>query len=253
VLLGLIFGSFLNVCIARLPRHESIVRPPSHCPHCGKPIQARDNVPLLSYLILGGRCRTCRQGISWRYPAVEVTNALLWLLCFLQFGFALQAFAMAILCFLALGLAVMDAETMLLPNAFTVPGIVLGILWSAASAGDAWPERLRGAGMCLLWAAAAAGVMLLIRAAYGLLRRQEGMGLGDVKLFAMIAAWLGPSDALLIFFIASVTGAAYGILCFFRQKSASPPIPLGSFLCLATIYAVFDGPQTVAWYLGLFR
>jgi leader peptidase (prepilin peptidase)/N-methyltransferase len=257
LMMGLLFGSFLNVCIARLPRRESIVHPPSHCPHCGTPIHPRDNIPVLSYLILRGRCRTCRQGISWRYPAVELANALLWLLCFLQFGLTLQAAAMATLCFLALGLAIMDAETMLLPDAFTLSGIALGVLWSALSTGHAWPKMLRAAGISLLWAAAAAGIMLLIRTAYWLIRRREGMGLGDVKLFAMFAAWLGPENALLIFFLAVLTGAAYGVLILRRQSATRarvpPRVPLGSFLCTATLYAIFAGARTIDWYLGFFR
>lgn len=258
-LLGLAFGSFLNVCIARLPRHESIVSPPSHCPHCGAPILTRDNIPLLSYLLLGRRCRSCHGAISWRYPAVELANASLWLACFLQFGTTPQAAAMAILCFLALGLAVMDAETMLLPDAFTLPGIALGILWTAVGADGGWLEKLRAAGMSALWAAAAAGVILLIRAAYWLVRRREGMGLGDAKLFAMLAAWLGWQQALLILFLAVIVGALYGVLILARRgrdRTNTPipaRVPLGSFLCVATIYAVFLGPQTVGWYLGFFR
>jgi leader peptidase (prepilin peptidase) / N-methyltransferase len=254
-LLGLAFGSFLNVCIARVPRHESVVHPPSHCPRCGKPIQARDNIPLLSYVLLSGRCRSCHRSISWRYPAVEFANASLWLACFLQFGATFQAAAMAVLCFLALGLAVMDAETMLLPDAFTLPGILLGILWSAASAASAWPDRLRAAGMSLLWASVAAGLILLIRAVYWLARKQEGMGLGDVKLFAMLGAWLGPQKSLLIFFLAVVTGALYGIFIISQRRQRATPlrVPFGSFLCLAAIYAIFAGQQTIAWYLGFFR
>jgi leader peptidase (prepilin peptidase) / N-methyltransferase len=263
VLLGLAFGSFLNVCIARLPRHESIAHPPSHCPRCGTPIRTRDNIPLLSYLILRGRCRACRAPISWRYPAVEFATAALWLLCFLVFGPTIQAAAMAVLCFLAVGLAVMDAETFLLPDAFTLPGIFLGILWSAVSAGGGWPERLHAAGLSLLWAAAAAALILAVRFLYWLVRRREGMGLGDVKLFAMFAAWLGPENALLILFLAVVTGALYGIVSLMRQRQPAAQrvsqtrtphrVPLGSFLCASAIYAVFAGQQTIAWYLGFFR
>ena len=253
ILLGLAFGSFLNVCVARLPRHESIIHPPSHCPHCGTPIQARDNVPLLSYLILRGQCRSCRASISWRYPAVELTNTALWMACFLQFGATFEAAAMAILCFLALGLAVMDAETMVLPDTFTLPGIVLGILWSAARVPGDGTQRLRAAGISLLWATAAAMLILAIRAVYWLVKKREGMGLGDVKLFAMLAAWLGPENALLIFFLAVVSGALYGILSLWLQRGASHRVPLGSFLCIGAIYAIFAGPQTIAWYLGFFR
>jgi leader peptidase (prepilin peptidase) / N-methyltransferase len=263
VLLGLAFGSFLNVCIARLPRHESIAHPPSHCPRCGTPIRTRDNIPLLSYLLLRGRCRACHLPISWRYPAVEFATAALWLLCFLAFGPTLQAAAMATLCFLAVGLAVMDAETLLLPDAFTLPGIFLGILWSAISTNGGWTERLRATGLSLLWAAGAAALILAVRFVYWLVRRREGMGLGDAKLFAMFAAWLGPENALLILFLAVVTGALYGIISLsWRRRThgrnvsatgAALPVPLGSFLCGSAIYVVFGGRQLIDWYLGFFR
>jgi leader peptidase (prepilin peptidase)/N-methyltransferase len=251
VLLGLAFGSFLNVCIARLPRGESIVHPPSHCPRCGAAIRARDNLPLLSYVLLRGRCRACGGGISWRYPAVELANAALWLLCYLAFGETMRAAAMGVLCFLALGLAAMDAETLLLPDAFTLPGIGLGIAWSAVAAGGSW---LRGAGLSLLWAASAAGVILLIRFAYWLVRRREGMGMGDAKLFAMLGAWLGPAEAVLILFLAVVAGALYGLVSV-RAGGKTPEtarVPLGAFLCAAALYAVFLGPRTIGWYLHFF-
>jgi leader peptidase (prepilin peptidase)/N-methyltransferase len=253
-LLGLAFGSFLNVCIARLPRHESIVHPPSHCPHCSQPIRARDNIPLLGYAILRGRCRSCQEPISWRYPAVELANACLWLACLLQFGITVEAAAMAVLCFLALGLAVMDAETMLLPDAFTIPGILLGILWSGVRVDGSWLERLHAAGLSAMWSAAAALLILLIRAAYRLVRKQEGMGLGDAKLFAMIAAWLGPANALLVFFLAVVGGAVYGISLMIGKRRTHPMrVPLGSFLCAATMYAIFAGSKTIDWYLNFFH
>lgn len=184
---------------------------------------------------------------------MEFANAALWLACFLQFGATLQAAATAVLCFLALGLAVMDAETLLLPDAFTLPGIFLGILWCATNTSGGWELRLRAAGMSLLWAVAAAALILAIRAAYRLVRRREGMGLGDAKLFAMLAAWLGPANALLVLFAAVVVGALYGILSLARGRGAGSKVPLGSFLCLAAIYAVFAGPQAIAWYLGFFR
>src|SRR5271170_5683833 len=140
-LLGLVFGSFLNVCISRLPRHESVAAGRSRCPECGKPIRALDNVPLLSFLVLRGRCRDCGERISWRYPAIELATAALWVLCWLEFGLSVEGVGSAVLCFLLLGLAAMDAETMLLPNAFTLPGIVLGVIFSGAMCGGGWPER----------------------------------------------------------------------------------------------------------------
>lgn len=251
VLLGLAFGSFLNVCIGRLPRHESIAHPPSHCPACGAPIQIRDNIPLLSYVLLRGHCRNCRSQISWRYPAVELVTAALWLLCYLQFGLTTQGVGMAIFCFLALGLAVMDAETLLLPNAFTLPGILLGVIYSAASAERSF---LLAALCSLAWAAAAAALILAINGAYWLVRRRQGMGLGDAKLFAMIAAWLGPRNAALAFFLAVVFAAAYGIFQNVqdRQWRLTARLPLGAFLAAAALYAVFAGEQTIAWYLHFF-
>ena len=252
-LLGLVFGSFLNVCIARLPKHESIAYPPSHCPRCGTPIRALDNIPLLSYLILRGRCRACHNGISWRYPAVELANAMLWLACLLQFGPTLHAVAMAFLCFLCLGLAVMDAETMLLPDTFTLPGILLGVLWSVIHAAGRAPEKLRAGGWSIIWAAAAAALILLIRGLYWLVRRREGLGLGDAKLLAMLAAWLGPQNAGLILFLAVLAATIYGIAVMMRPRvDGRHPIPLGSFLCAAALYAIFLGPQTIAWYLSFF-
>lgn len=256
VLLGLAFGSFLNVCIWRLPRHESVAAGRSRCPECGAAIRAMDNVPLLSFLVLRGRCRDCGAAISWRYPAIELATAALWLLCWLQFGASVQAVGMAVFCFLALGLSAMDAETMLLPDAFTMPGIVLGVIYSGAVCDGGWLERLRCAGVSLGWAACAAALILAIRGLYWLLRRREGMGLGDAKLFAMIAAWLGVASAGLSFFLAVVAGAVYGIFWVSLHKrtgGSSARIPLGSFLCGSAIYAVFEGRAAVEWYLGLFR
>jgi leader peptidase (prepilin peptidase) / N-methyltransferase len=259
-LLGLAFGSFLNVCIWRLPRHESVAAGRSRCPECGAAIRARDNVPLLSFLLLRGRCRDCGAAISWRYPAIELATAALWVLCWLEFGVSVQGIGMAVFCLLVLGLAAMDAETMLLPNAFTLPGIVLGLIYSGAICGGGWSGRLRCVGASLGWAVCGAILILAIRGLYWLVRRREGMGVGDAKLLAMIAAWLGPANALLAFFLAVVGGAVYGVfLLMFRDPGpkirtwGTHRLPLGSFLCAAAIYATFEGRETVGWYLSLFR
>ncbi|HEX3470918.1 MAG TPA: prepilin peptidase [Silvibacterium sp.] len=255
-LLGLVFGSFLNVCISRLPRHKSVAAGRSRCPQCGASIRAVDNIPLLSFLVLRGRCRNCGEQISWRYPAIELATAALWVLCWLQLGWSLTALGMAAFCFLLLGLAAMDAETMLLPDAFTLPGITLGIIYSGAVCDGGWLGRLRCAGASLGWAVCAAALILASRGLYWLVRRREGMGLGDAKLFAMIAAWLGPGNATLAFFLAVVGAALYGILWIALRKGenkASARIPLGSFLCAGAIYAVFEGQAMVEWYLGFFQ
>ena len=251
VVVGLVFGSFLNVCITRLPRYESIVSPPSRCPRCGAAIAARDNIPLLSFLLLRGRCRACRQPISWRYPAIELATAALWLLCWLRFGRTLEALCMAVLSFLLLGLAAMDAETMRLPDAFTFPGIVLGVVYSGAICNH-W---MRCAVLSLGWAATAAGILLAVSGAYWLLRRREGVGIGDVKLIALIAAWLGPYPALLALFLGVVATAIYGICISVarRRLDGAIRLPFGSFLCAAALYTQFHGHRILAWYLGFFR
>lgn len=247
---GLAFGSFLNVCISRLPPHESIVHPGSRCPHCRSAIAARDNIPLLSFVLLRGRCRACRKPIAWRYPAIELAMAALWLLCWLKYGFTLEALGTAVLSFLLLGLAAMDAETMLLPDAFTLPGIGLGILYSGAICG-----RIKCALFSAAWAAAGASVIIAVSWTYWLMRKREGMGMGDAKLAALIAAWLGPIQGLLVLFLGVLAAALYGIgISIVRRKfDATAPLPLGSFLCAAALFALFQGQHALAWYASFFR
>ena len=256
-LFGLAFGSFLNVCISRLPRHESIVHPRSRCPQCHAFIRASDNLPLVSWLLLGGRCRHCNGRIPIRYPLVELTTAALFLLSDLQFGWTIQAIGAAILCFLLLGLAIMDAEFLLLPDAFTLPGIVLGIVYAGAVATGPFTARLHASGWALVYGVAAAAIILLIRGIYWLVRRREGMGLGDAKLFALIAVWLGPWKALLALFLGVIAAAIYGLAFLashsHRENEAPLQLPLGSFLCAAALYALFEGGVTLNWYLKFFR
>jgi leader peptidase (prepilin peptidase)/N-methyltransferase len=261
VLLGLAFGSFLNVCTSRLPRHESVVRPRSRCPRCLTPILNRDNIPLLSWILLRGRCRSCETRIPVRYPLVEAVTAALFLLCLLEFA-GFRVLGACLLCWLLLGLAVMDAETLRLPDALTLPGIALGIFASSFQGvfGVVPIFSLREAGASLLWAACAFALILLVRALYWLVRRREGVGLGDAKLMAMIAAWLGPWQAGLVLFLAVVCAALYGIGLLARARARRSPgnkltmrIPLGSFLCAAGILAIFEGDSILAWYLSFFR
>jgi leader peptidase (prepilin peptidase)/N-methyltransferase len=258
VLFGLAFGSFLNVCISRLPRHTSIVSPGSRCPACGTSISPRDNLPLLSWFLLGGRARCCNWKIPVRYPLIELATALLFVLCYLTFGLTLTTAGMALFCFLLLGLAAMDAEFLLLPDAFTLPGIILGILYTGIVDG------VRAAAWSFVYALLAALLILLVRGGYWLVRRREGMGLGDAKLLAMIAAWLGPEQALLVFFLGIVSGAVFGLLAAAMMhicRSAYPDqvpirhraLPFGSFLCAAALYAIFAGAQTLKWYLHFFH
>lgn len=270
--LGLVFGSFLNVCIARLPRHRSVAWPGSQCPRCLAQIRPRDNLPVLSWLLLRGRCRACGQPISIRYPLVELVYAALLACCLARFGFSPEAGLAACFCFLALGLLVMDLETMLLPDSFTLPGIALGVLGVLAlhwARGSDLPAASRGAGDAALAAAAWALVPMGIRWAYHRLRGRHGLGLGDVKLVAMLAAWLGGSRTALCFLLAIVSAAGAGVGLILLQRSRSTGraqsastgrasedgdwrvtrIPLGAFLCAAGLYALFFGEQTIRWYL----
>ncbi|MGI8773044.1 MAG: prepilin peptidase [Acidobacteriaceae bacterium] len=259
ILLGLAVGSFLNVCITRLPLRQSVVAPRSRCPQCGHAISASDNIPLVSWVRLRGRCRHCSAGISWRYPLIEAAMAALFLLCFLVFGLTLDALGASVFCFFMLALCATDAERLKLPDALTLPALGLGIAWRMISSGigDAQPWRTAGAiGLrAVLSAGAAALGLLLIRALYFAVRRRIGLGLGDVKLAAAIAAWLGIRQFLLVFFLAVVVGALVGI-AFIRprhkQQEEPARVPLGSFLCLAAIYTAFLGRVTLGWYLRLF-
>ena len=231
--LGLIFGSFLNVCIYRLPRGMSVVRPRSACPSCHTMIAWYDNIPVLSWLMLGGRCRHCRTGISPRYAMVELGCGLLFLLAFLHSGSWIDAVKGCVLSFLLLGLAFTDAETHLLPDAMTLPGLGAALLLSTVSLvpGFAfyffpfrWDARTpptplqlnlalgwRSLLNSLMGALIGAGVLYLIAWIYLKLRKVEGMGFGDVKLMAMAGAFIGPVLTLFALCTASLLGGAYGI------------------------------------------
>jgi leader peptidase (prepilin peptidase) / N-methyltransferase len=262
-LFGLLLGSFLNVCILRLPAGESVVSPRSHCRQCHQPIANRDNIPVLSYLLLGAACRTCGSPIAWRYPVIELATCTLFAMCCLQFSPSWLAGCWALLCFLLLGLAVMDAETLLLPDLFTLPGLAAGVVFAALrpgleGSGWAWGTALGAAGRSLLAAAVAAAALLLIAGAYWLVRRRMGMGLGDVKLLAMLAAWLGLRQTGLVLFLAVVAGALYGLgmILLNRRGGTSPgqlPVPFGTMLSLAGLYSIFLGERTLHWYAQFFH
>lgn len=226
--LGLSFGSFLNVCIYRLPLGKSVVTPRSACPHCGDMIPLYHNLPVLSWLILRGKCRACKQPISPRYLVVELLTGLLFLGCYSHFGLTLAALKCAVLGYLLLGLIFTDAETKLLPDAMTLPGIALGILFSLVVPVNDLASRImpgmvspamRGEISWRLWSlsdsllGAAVGASFLYGAAAIYLRTRgvEGMGFGDVKLMALIGAFLGTKLTVLTIFAASLTGSLFGL------------------------------------------
>jgi leader peptidase (prepilin peptidase)/N-methyltransferase len=265
---GLLLGSFLNVCIARLPHHASIVRPGSHCPRCAAPIRPWQNIPLLSYALLRGRCRQCRERISWRYPAVEAALAALLVLCVLRMPTLVAAADAGVLCFLLLGLLCMDAETFRLPDTFTLPGIVLGIAQSWLPGGGLVPalDLARSAPFaCPAWsplvssiagAGLAGGVLYAIRALYFALRRREGMGMGDVKLAAMLGAWMGVSGAalsLMLGILAAAVWSASRMRIGPGRNGWQARLPLGAFLCAGGLGTLFAGENILRWYFHFWR
>ena len=226
-LLGLAFGSFLNVCIHRLPRGLSVVQPGSACPVCKRPIRPYDNIPVLSWLILRGRCRHCGTSISPRYLAVELLTAVLFLACYLQFGLTPQTIKFCAFSFLILGLIFTDAEHKLLPDAMTLPGLALGLGFSlfvpvdglllhflpnlAPSASDAFSWRAISFAEASLGAAVGASFIYGVGAIYKSARGVEGMGFGDVKLMGMVGAFLGVKLTIFTIFAGSLAGSFCGL------------------------------------------
>ena len=298
-LLGLLFGSFLNVCISRLPEHRSIVTPRSQCPACQHTIRPWDNIPLLSWILLRGRCRDCGQPVSWRYPAVELATAL-WFATAAHFIFYLHqndstglgsadwindylgVALFAILGFLLLGLTVMDWQTHRLPDAFTLTGIATAFFLICTQAIFLGPTeaqinltahhiRMSSPGSFvergnvfltgpehlifgrLLAVSAVTILLLLIRVLYAKLRHREGLGLGDVKMLAMIAAFLGFAPALLTLFLATLLATLYALpKLLTRRATPLTRIPLGTFLGLAGLFSALYADPILTWYSSLF-
>jgi leader peptidase (prepilin peptidase) / N-methyltransferase len=245
VIWGLAIGSFLNVCIYRLPRGESVVRPPSHCTDCGHQISWFENVPVLSYVILRGRCRRCGARISPMYPLVELATAALFVATYLLVGVGpLLVPRLAFACALIV-LFVVDLQHHLLPNVVTVTGIVLGLLFSV-TAPPGWRDSLIGI-------VAGGGVLLVIAKSYERLRREEGLGMGDVKMLAMIGAFLGWQLTLVTLVLSSIAGSIVGVgLIVSRRGGMKYALPFGTFLALGALAAAFFGDRLLAWYLGFY-
>ncbi|MGH9511867.1 MAG: prepilin peptidase [Terriglobales bacterium] len=295
---GLAFGSFLNVCIYRLPRGLSVVQPRSACPDCETPISFYDNIPVLSWLILRGRCRNCKTPISPRYLAVELLTAAMFLACYWQFGLSLSALKYCTFGFLLLGLIFTDAETQLLPDKMTLPGVVMGLLFSlmvpvndiasqllpalvSPSANSYLAPQLLSFADSLLGAIVGASFIYGVGAIYLRARGVEGMGFGDVKLMAMVGAFLGLKLTMFTIFAGSIAGSLFGlwtVLAVWIKRSrrrmarnhesawdarrrawASAVValrrhqmPFGVFLGSMAIIAFFAGNQFLRWYWRMY-
>jgi leader peptidase (prepilin peptidase)/N-methyltransferase len=243
--IGLVVGSFLNVVIYRVPRNLSILRPRSFCPQCRTRIPWYANVPLASYLALGGRCRGCRVRIPARYPLVEAAGAMLAVLSVHAFGISINAaFAFAFLMALA-AITVIDWDFRIIPDGLSLPFIGVGICWSLFNPGLSPVSSALGA-------LAGGGSLFLIGFLYKLARKIEGMGGGDVKLMAMIGAFLGIKLVVPVILIASFAGAIYGVALLRSGKSAGTAVAFGSFLAPSAAVCLFCGDRLLSWYLGGF-
>lgn len=243
--LGLVIGSFLNVVVYRLPRGQSLLRPPSRCPKCGYSLQWYDNVPVLGWLVLGGRCRKCRTAISAQYPIVEfITGALFVLIVWMTPDLPLMMSRLTLVCVLIVLFGI-DLEHQILPNTITLPGIIAGMIFSTVAA-PGWKDALLGV---LL----GGGLLYGIAAAYFLVRREEGLGMGDVKMLALIGAFLGWKAVLVTLVLSSFSGAIVGVGLIAAQRGGMRvAMPFGTFLALGALAAMLVGDPLIHWYAQFF-
>ncbi len=244
-LVGLIIGSFLNVCIYRIPEGKSILWPNSHCPACHKSLNWYHNIPVLSYIALGGRCSFCRKKISLRYPSVEFLTGFLFFAVFHRFGLSFVSCVYAFFVSLLVIITFIDLDFQIIPDVISLPGIVAGFLCSFAVPWLNWSDSLFG---ILL----GGGSLLLVAKVYKLLAKVDGMGGGDIKLLAMIGAFLGWKAILPVIFLSSMVGCLIGIpLMLFKGSGTKLAIPFGPFLALAAVIYMLYGHLLIQWYLRI--
>jgi leader peptidase (prepilin peptidase)/N-methyltransferase len=261
-LAGLLIGSFLNVCVYRLPRDLSVVRPRSHCPACEKPISWYDNIPVASYVMLGGRCRHCKARIPLRYLMVELGTAAAFAICVAALGPTLAALKWSVFSAILITLLATDLEERILPDEFTLGGAVVGIVLAAVVPIDsgivtfflsgALGLRMASVAEALVSSWVAGGAIWLVGWLYQKLRRREGMGFGDVKMIAMIGAFLGFQETLLTLILASVLGSVSGVayVLITKKDMATYELPFGSFIGLAGLVVALWGHVVKIWYFG---
>jgi leader peptidase (prepilin peptidase) / N-methyltransferase len=262
-LFGLIIGSFLNVCILRIPLSESVVLPASHCPACGTSIKPYDNIPVVSWLVLAGRCRKCKARISAMYPLVELATGLLFVACYLVFGLSAEALKWTIFGALMIVLTITDMRERILPDKVNFVGLALGLLLSLFTRpvdGTAlWlanrlfafppPEAALSFADALIGAGVASGLLWIVAEGYFRARGREGMGLGDVKMMAMAGAFLGVQRALLTILLGSLLGSIIGMAVIaIGRKGRDFELPFGTFLGAGAMLVVFFGSAALDWY-----
>lgn len=241
---GAVVGSFLNVCIYRIPAEKSIVSPPSSCPACGHRIRWFENIPIVSYLLLRGRCSACRIKISPRYPAVEALTGLLFALTFYYFGFSAATLVYLIFVAALVVITFIDLDHQIIPDVISLPGVLVGFVSSFFVPELFWYSSIFG---ILL----GGGSLLAVAWGYEKLTGREGMGGGDIKLLAMFGAFLGWQAVFPVIFLASLAGTLVGVPFMLAQKGDSRlAIPFGPFLALAAVIYLFWGQMLIGWYIG---
>ena len=240
---GLCFGSFLNVCILRLPNDQSLLRPPSTCPQCKRRIEWRDNIPVVSWLLLKGRCRHCHKPISRQYPLIEALVGLLWASSVLWFGPTLHALAGSLLGTILLGIAITDARHYLIPDEFTWGGLVLGLALSLGGGVQGFLQAVLGAatGLALLYAVAVVGKWVF---------KEEAMGGGDIKMMAMVGSFVGWKGVLLTIFAGALLGTVIFVPLSFKKKKL---VPFGVFLAVGAAVTFLFRDTVIDWYLRFIR
>ena len=266
VLFGLIIGSFLNVCILRIPAGESISLPRSRCPKCQTEIKPYDNIPVISWLVLAGKCRNCKNPISWMYPAVELITGLLFLACYETFGLSSEALKWAVFSAILIVLVFTDYRERILPDKVNFTGFLLALvlsLFTRPEDGTAlWlanrmfafppPAPALSLADALIGAAVGSGLLWIVSEGYFRLRGREGMGLGDVKMMLMAGAFLGLKRTVLTILVGSVLGSVLGILLILLwRKGRDYELPFGTFLGAAALLVIFFGTPVVVWYQSL--
>ena len=265
-LLGLVIGSFLNVCILRIPADKSIVMPASSCPKCGKGIAPYDNIPVLSWLILRGKCRNCKTKLSGMYPAVELLTGLLFLTCYFVFGVTVDALKWQVFSALLVVLTITDVRERILPDEVNLFGFGAGLLFTlitkpfdgtALWLANRWfefppPDRALSFADGCLGALAGSGLLWLVAEGYFRLRGREGMGLGDVKMMAAVGAFLGLKRTMMTVLAGSLLGSVIGILLIsLTKKGRDYELPFGTFLGAGALLVLFFGTPALHWYQSL--